>query len=93
MKRWNVGTLERFNVPTFSEEEQRMPYITSVERRGIQKGQAQGETIGLRKGLLKGIELGLELKFGADGLRLLPEIHQIQDLAVISAVHATIKDA
>ncbi|MFP4437318.1 MAG: hypothetical protein ACLFVO_08720 [Chloroflexaceae bacterium] len=70
-----------------------MPYITSVERRGIQKGQAQGETIGLRKGLLKGIELGLELKFGADGLHLLPENHQIRDLAVIAAVHAAIKDA
>jgi flagellar biosynthesis/type III secretory pathway protein FliH len=70
-----------------------MPYITSVERRGIQKGQAQGETIGLRKGLLKGIELGLELKFGADGLRLLPEIQQVTNLAVIEAVHAAIKDA
>jgi hypothetical protein len=58
-----------------------MPYVTSVER------------IGIKKGLLAGIELGLELKFGADGLRLLPEIQQIQDLAIIEAVHAAIKDA
>jgi len=39
-----------------------MPYITSVER------------VGMKKGLLKGIELGLEVKFGAEGLKLLPEI-------------------
>jgi hypothetical protein len=70
-----------------------MPYVTSVERRGIQKGQAQGETIGLRKGLLKGSELGLELKFGNAGLLLFPEIQTITDLTIIEAVHAAIKQA
>jgi len=74
------------------EEVRRMPYITSVERIGIKKGWEQGQTEGLRQGLLAGIALGLELKFGADGLRLLPEIQQIQALAVIEAVHSAIKD-
>ncbi len=87
------------------EEVRRMRYVTSVERIGIQKGleqgleqglqqgRTEGQTAGLRQGLLAGIELGLELKFGTDGLRLLPEIQQIPDLAVIEAVHAAIKDA
>lgn len=62
-----------------------MPYITSVERIGIQKGRAEG--------LLAGITLALELKFGTDGLQILPEIQSITDLAVIEAVHAAIKQA
>lgn len=45
-----------------------MPYITSVER------------IGIRQGLLEGIELGLELKFGSEGLGVLPKISRIQDV-------------
>ncbi len=51
-----------------------MPYITSVER------------IGMKKGLLKGIELGLEVKFGAEGLKLLPEIRELKDLEVLQNV-------
>jgi hypothetical protein len=64
-------------------------YITSVERIGIEKGRQQG----VREGLLSGIELGLELKFGDAGLRLLPEIHKIEDVDVLRAVHAGIRRA
>ncbi len=60
------------------EEERRMPYITSVERRGIQKGRQQG--------LLKGIELGLRLKFGSEGLGILPEISELQDVNLLEAI-------
>ncbi|MBW4567739.1 MAG: Rpn family recombination-promoting nuclease/putative transposase [Tolypothrix carrinoi HA7290-LM1] len=42
----------------------------------------QGET----RGLLSGIELGLELKFGAEGLQLMPEISQITDLDVLKTI-------
>jgi predicted transposase YdaD len=35
---------------------------------------------GMRQGIVSGIELGLELKFGSEGLQLLPEISQISDL-------------
>ncbi|MFP4439291.1 MAG: hypothetical protein ACLFVO_18775 [Chloroflexaceae bacterium] len=69
-----------------------MPYITSVERIGIQKGIEQGLQQGRVEGLLTGIKLMLEMKFGADGLRLLSEIQQITEPAVIEAVHAAIKD-
>lgn len=46
---------------------------------------------GLQQGLLDGIELGLELKFGVDGLRLLPEIRKIEDVDVLKAVHEGLK--
>jgi hypothetical protein len=45
------------------ERENQMPYITSIERRAEERGR-----------LIGAIELGLELKFGNDGLQLLPEI-------------------
>ncbi|GET43056.1 hypothetical protein MiSe_78760 [Microseira wollei NIES-4236] len=41
---------------------------------------------GLQQGLLSAIELGLELKFGAEGLELMPEISQIQDVDVLRAI-------
>jgi hypothetical protein len=56
------------------QEEQRMPFITTPER------------IGMQKGLLEGIEVGLELKFGEKGLTLLPEIRELQDHEVLQAV-------
>lgn len=56
------------------EAERRMPYITSVERSGI------------RQGLLKGIELGLKLKFGPEGLGILPEISELMDVHLLEAI-------
>jgi len=38
------------------------------------------------RGLLSGIELGLELKFGSEGLQLMPEISQITDLDVLKTI-------
>lgn len=38
------------------------------------------------RGLLSGIELGLELKFGSDGLELMPEISQIADINVLREI-------
>ena len=51
-----------------------MQYVTSVERFGI------------RQGLLEGIELGLKLRFGTEGLSLLPEISTIEDVEQLRAV-------
>jgi hypothetical protein len=53
------------------QEEKRMPYITSVER------------YHLRKGLLLGIEACLKIKFGQEGLKLMPEIREIYDHEVL----------
>lgn len=64
------------------EEERRMPYITSVQRIGRQEGRLEGRL----DGLLKGIELGLKLKFGSQGLAVLPEISQIQDTNLLETI-------
>jgi len=62
-----------------------MPYVTSVERIGIKKG--------FRQGIKQGIEFGLELKFGSEGLLLMPEISEIEDLDVLKAIQSGIKTA
>jgi len=76
------------------EQAKRKPYITSVERIGFQRGKEEGlqEGIqkgiqrGIRQGLLRGIKMGLRLRFGAEGLRLLPEIYEIEDVDVLEAI-------
>lgn len=60
-------------------------------QQGIQQGIHQGEMYGMRRGLLDGIELALELRFGVEGLRLLPEILRIEDVGVLKAVHEGIR--
>jgi len=59
------------------EEERHMPYITSAERIVIKQG----------------IELGLELKFGVEGLLIMPEINEIEDLDILNAIHSGIRTA
>ena len=74
-----------------------MPYITSVERIGIQKGIEQGMQQGMQQGarieLQAGIELGLELRFGAAGLGLLPEISKIQDIELLRTLRSALRTA
>ena len=74
-----------------------MPYITSVERLGIQKGEKRGEKRGKRegekKGLLQGIEIALRIKFGQKGSRLLDELRAIDDCRVLSQILERIPEA
>ena len=60
------------------QEERRMPFVTSPER------------VGRRTGLRMGIESLLRVRFGDDGLRLMPEIHDIHEeeklLAILKAL-------
>jgi hypothetical protein len=67
------------------QQEKRMPFITIVERIGIEKG--------LHEGLLKGIETCLEVKFGAEGLELMPELREIPDHKLLDAVRRAIPAA
>ena len=60
-------------------------------KQGLQQGERTGEARGLRQGLLSGIELALELRFGVEGLRILPEILRIEDVGVLKAVHEGIR--
>ena len=61
------------------EAEQRMQYITSFERSGI------------RLGVLEGIGASLEIKFGSEGLSLLPEISLIEDIEQLRKILAGLK--
>ena len=75
------------------EEEKNMPYVTSVERIGIKKGLQQGMQQGCRDGLIEAIEMGLSIKFGAIGLKLLPEIRAMADLNRLEMIKKAIKTA
>jgi predicted transposase YdaD len=70
-----------------------MPYVTTVERRALERGRQEGEQHGRETGLLRGIETALELKFGAAGLQLLPEIQAIHDLEKLDVILQRIRTA
>ncbi len=53
------------------EETMRMPYITSVERWGIEKGR--------REGFLESLAAVLESRFGASGKRLMSKVRDVPD--------------
>ncbi len=49
------------------------------------------ERMAMRKVLLRGIEVALELKFGDEGLALMPELRQIRDRVLLGKVLNRIK--
>ena len=55
-------------------------------QQGFQQGRQEGESLGLRQGLLSGIRLALKLKFGLAGIALMPEIAQIENVALLQMV-------
>ena len=57
----------------------------------VERCREEGRQAGVKEGLLAGIELGLELRFGPEGQRLLAEIRQIEDVAVLREVHEALK--
>jgi hypothetical protein len=57
------------------QEEGHMPFMTTPER------------VGRRAGLRLAIESLLEMKFGAEGLKLMPEIHEIHEEERLLAIH------
>ncbi|TBR61890.1 transposase [Westiellopsis prolifica IICB1] len=46
----------------------------------------EGERRGERQGIISSIEMTLEMKFGSDGLQLMPQIEQISDLSSLKAI-------
>ena len=63
------------------QQEKVMPFIDIAER------------MVLVKGLLEGIEAALEVKFGAEGLELMPELRELRDHELLRKVLARIKTA
>jgi flagellar biosynthesis/type III secretory pathway protein FliH len=86
-------------------EEMKMPYVSSIERiaiekgrvegrvEGEKKGQKEGQKKGEAKGLREGIALALEIKFGAEGLRLMPMIKKIASITALRSLRSTVRDA
>lgn len=56
------------------------------EERGEKRGEERGEKRGEKRGILSSIELSLEIKFGSEGLQLMPEISQIMDLEQLKVI-------
>jgi hypothetical protein len=67
------------------QEERKMPYITSVERLAMEKGEA----IGLRKGITS----ILKVRFGASGIALISAFEGIEDLTRLHAIQAAAENA
>ena len=57
----------------------------------LNKGRIEGRVEGRREELLLGIELGLELKFGSEGLQLMPEISQIADVDILRTIREELR--
>ena len=51
------------------------------------------DRMGMRKGLLRGIETCLKVKFGAEGLELMPELREIYDHELLSKILDRIETA
>lgn len=58
----------------------------------FKEGEQPGEERGRQEEILSGIELALEIKFGAEGLHLMPEISQISDLDRLKAIQQVINN-
>jgi hypothetical protein len=63
------------------QEEEAVPHMMSNERMALQRR------------VLMGIEVSLKLKFGAEGVKLLSEIRELQDVEVLQAVLKGIETA
>jgi flagellar biosynthesis/type III secretory pathway protein FliH len=83
------------------EQEQRMPYLSSLERmgleeglkRGREEGRKEGRNEGREEGLREGIALALEAKFGQPGRKLMTRVRQITDVAELRDLAKVIKAA
>ena len=60
-------------------------------QKGLQEGIQKGLQEGIQEGLREAIELGLKLKFGVEGLKLLPEVESIKDIKALKALKEAIE--
>ncbi|MEH2320243.1 Rpn family recombination-promoting nuclease/putative transposase [Nostoc sp.] len=77
--RWDMALLEQ------------SPWYQEIFSKGEARGEARGELRGRKEELYSGIELALEIKFGNQGLELMPIISQITDLQKLKAIQQAIR--
>jgi hypothetical protein len=73
------------------EEEKKMPYITSVERIGIEKGLEIGRQEGRREMLTEAIGIDVETKFPHEADAIMEQVRNIGDNDVLYAAFKAIK--
>ena len=96
-----IQQIMRWDMAIISESPWYQQILREGEQRGIQqgiqegeqRGLQQGEQRGLQRGILLGIETSLELKFGVQGLQLLPAIAQISDVERLKAIQREVMTA
>jgi predicted transposase/invertase (TIGR01784 family) len=92
-----IQQIMRWDMAIISESPWYQQILKEGEQRGIQQGIQEGEQRGIQQGIQQGIllsiETSLELKFGAQGLQLLPEIAQISDLERLKAIYREVMTA
>ena len=59
-----------------------MPYVTSFERFAKEEGREEGR----EEGLKEGIRTVLALRFGAEGLQLMPQIDGLTDVRLLQSI-------
>jgi hypothetical protein len=62
------------------EKERQMPFISPTERIWLEEGKEAGRT----EGRYEGIEAVLEIRFGADGLALMPRVRKLTDAGALA---------
>jgi hypothetical protein len=75
------------------EEETRMPYLMSFERRAIERGREEGRGEGRIEGLRWAIEASLRGRWGADGMALAGGLAAVADQAQLEALVDAISKA
>lgn len=78
---------------TAFEEKQHVRYVSSIERLGYQRGVEEGIEKGREEGLREGIALVLDARFGASGLKLLPKVNALGELAQLRKFSRFLKTA
>ncbi|MEY3869366.1 MAG: hypothetical protein RLZZ338_3257 [Cyanobacteriota bacterium] len=76
--RWDMAILEQ------------SPWYQQILQEGERRGEQRGEQRGKQLGILSGIQVALEIKFGNDGLELLPNISQISDWEKLKAIQVAL---
>ncbi|MEH1790929.1 MAG: Rpn family recombination-promoting nuclease/putative transposase [Nostoc sp.] len=86
-----VQQIMRWDMAILRESPWYQQILREGEERGRREGRREGRQEGRQEEIVSGIELALEIKFGTEGLQMMPEISQISDLDRLRAIHQGIK--